>query len=129
MNISFMVTFYLRKYSLNLFSFWTCMYWGGGSQKSCNILAIIWQFQIPLQMSWRWWTTLDHEMLSSPDTLQVLLASLASTDWSIASKSQVLNLPDLALSMRFLQPKWNFLSHLLLCSDQLCLHFLHNKYF
>ena len=43
------------------------------SQKFCNIWGTIQQSWILLQRSWRWWTTLHWEMLSSPDTLQVLL--------------------------------------------------------
>ena len=46
--------------------------------------------------AWKWWTMLDFEMPSSPDTLQVLLARFASMAKSMVSEYIVLGLPDLA---------------------------------
>ena len=65
-----------------------------------------------LQRSWRWLTTLACEMLSSPDTLQVLLNGFTSMVWSMASKFTVLGQHDLAWLSRFLQLEQNFLNHL-----------------
>ena len=61
---------------------------------------------------WRLRTPLNCDMSSSPDTLQVFLVRLASVSRGTASKSTFLNLSDLPWSSRFLQPKWNFLNHL-----------------
>ena len=63
---------------LNIFSFQQWIHYINArvSQKFCNILVkwgTIWWLQMHLLMMWRWWTTLDCEMPSSPDTLQVLL--------------------------------------------------------
>ena len=50
-------------------------------------------------------------MLSSPDTLHVLIARFAYMAWSTASESTVLGLADLVRSSRFFQPVRNFLNH------------------
>ena len=60
---------------------------------------MIWQlFEILLMSSGRWQTILYCDMLSSPDTLQVLLSGIISMTWSLASlESTVLGfstLPD-----------------------------------
>ena len=93
------------------------------SQKFCNILVVcgsIRQLLMLLPRSCRWWTTLDSEMQSSPDTLRVILTGFASL--STASKSTVLGLPDVTGSLMSLQP-W------LLYYDQLHLYFLPTKCF
>ena len=81
------------------------------SQKFWNIL-VMWgtipQLRILLLRLWKWQTTLDSEMLRSPDTLQVLLAGSASTPWKTDSEP---NLRSSWLS-RFLQLKWNFLNYM-----------------
>ena len=58
------------------------LYWTTArvKQKFSNILVMcgtIQKFGMLLPRSWRWQTTLDCEMLSSPDTLPVLLAGFA----------------------------------------------------
>ena len=54
------------------------------SQKFCNIL-VMWDMIQLLQMLllrlWRWQTSLDWDMLSSPDTPQMLLIEFASMAW------------------------------------------------
>ena len=84
-------------------------------QKLCSIL-VMWgnfrQLLILLLRFWRWWTTLDWEMPSLPDTLWVLITGFVSLDWNMALESMVLGLPEFAWLSRFLQPKWNFLNHL-----------------
>ena len=77
---------------------------------------------------WRWQTSLDCEMSSSPDTLQVLLTRFVFMVWRTASESIVLDLPDLAWLSRFLQPQRNFFSYLIIvincnfifCSTNIC---------
>ena len=65
-----------------------------------------------LHRSWKWQSTLNCEMQTSPDTLWMLLDGFASTAWNMALESLVLGLPNFARSSRFLQPKWGFLKHL-----------------
>ena len=65
-----------------------------GSKKFCNILVQFNSFERFLPRSWRWRTALDCEILNSLDTLRVLFAGIAYIDWSTASKSIVLDLPD-----------------------------------
>ena len=84
------------------------------SQKFCNILVTwdtIWQLLMLWPRLWRWWTTLNCEIHSSSDTLQVLLTKFFFMVLSTALESTVLALPDLAWSSRFLQPEQNFLNH------------------
>ena len=85
------------------------------SQKFCNILVmwgstkLLWML---LPRLWMWQNTLEYEMPSSLDTLQVILTT--------ALDSTVLGLPDLTWSSKFLLLVWNFF-------DQLHFHLLHNK--
>ena len=53
------------------------------------------QFRMHLPRPWKWRTSLDWEMPSSPDTLRELFAGFASMTWNTASESTLLNLPDL----------------------------------
>ena len=69
-----------------------------------------------LVRSWRWWTTLDFKMLSSPDTLHMLLTGFVTVARSMASES--------ICSSR----KISWIIWLLYC-DQQRLHFSHNKCF
>ena len=80
----------------------------------CNTVGQLWMLLLKF---WRWWTTLDWEVLSSPDTLSELLTRFYSIVWSIDAESTVLGLPYLAWSLRFL---------LLYCNEW---HLLQNKYF
>ena len=87
------------------------------TQNFCNSLVMkgtIQQVWILLPKSWNWWTTLDGETLSSPDTLLVLLTGFISMAWSTDLKSIMLGLPDLAWSSRFLQLSKIFWTNLLL---------------
>ena len=82
-----------------------------GGVKFCNILVMwgtIWQFLKLLINLLRWLTTLDCEMLNSPDILWVLFASI---DWSTVLESMVfrftwpcLILDILATQAKFLEP-------------------------
>ena len=59
------------------------------NQKFWNILVMwgsIWQFQMLLLRLWRWWTTLDCEILNLFYSLQVLLAGFTSTAWNMGSE-------------------------------------------
>ena len=47
-----------------------------------------------LPSSWRWRTTLDCEIPSSPDTLRSLLTIFTAMPWSMASESTTFGLPD-----------------------------------
>ena len=74
---------------------------------------------------WRWWSSLDSEMLSLLYTkcylLDLLLEALSTT-----SESMILGLPDLACSLSFLYTERNFLNHLVTI---LHIHLLYNKCF
>ena len=73
---------------------------------------------------WRWWTTLDCEMPSSPDTLLVLLTRFASMAWSTALESSFMSiLPD---SCNLGKVYWTIKS---MYCDQLRIHLLNNKCF
>ena len=48
---------------------------------------------------------MDCQMLTSPDTLQVLLTGFTCMVWSMALESPILGRPDLTLLLRFLQPE------------------------
>ena len=90
-------------------------YYAWRNQKMCNILVTwdtILQLQILFLRLWRWWTTLDCEILCSRDTLQVLLAGFASMVWNTASKFIVLGSLDIVWLLKFWQPEQNFLYHL-----------------
>ena len=85
----------------------------------CNIL-VMWgtnrQFRMILNKSWRWWTMLYYEMMPSlPNTLsatfRIWLYGLEHSLWIHAFRST-----DVAWSSRFLQPKQNFLNHLVTVS-------------
>ena len=53
-----------------------------------------------LPSCWRGQTTLDCDMLSSPDTLRVLLAGIAFMGWSTALESTLLGLPDIVTILK-----------------------------
>ena len=75
------------------------------SQKSCNILVVYEaKFCMLLLSLWRW-TTLDYEMLTLPDTLQVLFTGFASMASNMDLKTMVLGLPKLSWLLKFLQPE------------------------
>ena len=101
------------------------------SQNICNILVMwgeIQQLRMLLEGLWGWQTHLNSEMPNSLGTPRELFAGISTVDWSTASESSVLNLPDLWWSSRFLQPEQNFWNHLIQYCEQLPLHFLHHEY-
>ena len=57
------------------------------SQKFCNILVTWGTIQQLWILMWTWKTTLDCEMLNSPNTLWVLLTRFASITWNMTLKS------------------------------------------
>ena len=80
------------------------------SKKLCNILVMegtVWQLQKLLLRSW---TILEFEMPNSPDILWVLLTRFAS-------ESTTLDLPNIAWSLRSLQPKPNWTTWSLLSTE------------
>ena len=78
--------------------------------RACLILSKC--YLLDLLGLWSWRTTLDCEKLSSPDILQVLLAGFTTMTWCTALESTVFGLFNLAWLSRFLQPKQNYLNHL-----------------
>ena len=81
------------------------------SQRFCNILVTrdtIQQLWMILLRFWRWWTTLDCQMLSSPDILCMSLTGFASVAWSTAMESMILSIPDFieifAIQTKFFEP-------------------------
>ena len=84
-----------------------------GELKVLHLLAIwgkIWQLWKLLLRSWRWQTTLESEMMSSPDALCTLLIRFASMAWTTASESSFrptwlcLIITILATQPKFLEP-------------------------
>ena len=78
------------------------------NQKFCKILptrGTIWQLWMLLKKLWRWRIELDHEMLSSPDTLQLLLAGLPLWLGMQPKYPQF-------LAYLTLPNQWNFFNHL-----------------
>ena len=73
--------------------------------------TIFWQ-QMLLPRLWRWRTAHNWELLSSPDTLWMLLAGFVFKAWNTASEPRILGLLDLVWSSWFLQPERNFVNHL-----------------
>ena len=76
-------------------------------QKFYNILVLwrtIWLLWMHLQWLLRWWTTLDCEMPSLPDTLQVVIGEFTSIAWH-----QNPWVFDLAWLLRFLATQAKFL--------------------
>ena len=65
-----------------------------------------------LLRSWKWQTTVDCEMPSSPDTLWMLLTRVDFMVWSTALESMILGLPDHVWLSRFLKTEQNFLNQL-----------------
>ena len=59
----------------------------------------IWQPWMLLPRLWKWRTTPDCEMLSSPDTLRLVLIEFSSLAWCVASGFPILGLP-------FLPDRW-----------------------
>ena len=80
-------------------------------ETSLNILLTlnrIWQLWMLLLKLWRWRTTLNCKIPSSPDTLRMLLVGFAF----YASESGFSCLSDLAWPSIFLQPKRTFFNYL-----------------
>ena len=75
---------------------------------------MFWQCEAQFSSSrlWRWWIILDCVILNSPTILQLVLAGVTFMTWNMALESTVLNLTIFAWSLRFLQPKQNFLNYL-----------------
>ena len=89
----------------------TCIY-SWVSQKFRNIL-VTWcptqQVWMHLLRLWKWPTTLDGEMPSSPDNLRVQLVRFVSMVWGMASKPMIFGAPDFVW---LLQTEQNFFNHL-----------------
>ena len=86
------------------------------SQIFCNILVTcgtIRQLWMISPLPWSWGITLDCKMLSSHDTLRMVLARFAplTKDESVL-ESMVFGLPNLTWTSTFLQLKRTFLNHL-----------------
>ena len=71
---------------------------------------------------------MNWEIPSSPDILRELLVRFASMDKSTTLESMILDLPDLMLSLRSLQPDKN-IYNLLLYYDEVRLHISLNECF
>ena len=69
-----------------------------------------------LQNLWRWWSTLDCEMLSSPDTLWMLLTRFFYMAWNTASEFLFLGQPWSCPLVGFLVTSAKFLKLFSYCS-------------
>ena len=98
-------------YSLNV-THWIC--WSREGDEShwtvrCRAHLILAEcYSLDFPSSWRWRTSLNCELPSSPDTRRVLLTGFVSMAQKTASESKILDLYNLAWSVRFLQFLWNF---------------------
>ena len=87
-----------------------------GWVKSFATWGIIRQLQMLSLKSWRWLTTLDKKMPSSPDTPWMCLDRFVSMALSTVSESALIGLYDLHLTVEVLTTRPNFfLTNCLLC--------------